>query len=130
MALGEDHAAQPSQADLGVIQHLFSSLPHPESTEREDPRSRPPKFPSWGQRRSSRDFDAPIGESSESCRGCPRGSLGAIVTEAFGTVPVCRQEAEGGSGAAGVRASVRVSPVSAAEGQHLLQRLGSADLQR
>ncbi|TNM99482.1 hypothetical protein fugu_012515 [Takifugu bimaculatus] len=70
MPLGDDHVGEPSQTDLGVIQHLFSSLPHSESTQRsststqtsiseqEDPRSCPSKFPSWGERRSSRDIDA------------------------------------------------------------------------
>lgn len=34
MALGDDHIGEPSQTDLGVIQHLLSSLPHTESTQR------------------------------------------------------------------------------------------------
>lgn len=102
MPLGDDHVGEPSQTDLGVIQHLFSSLPHSESTQRsststqsepawssvfcpsfwflfswpccmysasvseqEDPRSCPSKFPSWGERRSSRDIDASTMETSK-----------------------------------------------------------------
>lgn len=33
-ALGDDHIGEAGQADLGVVQHLFSSLPRSESAQR------------------------------------------------------------------------------------------------
>ncbi|XP_038593836.1 rho guanine nucleotide exchange factor 33 isoform X3 [Micropterus salmoides] len=69
-ASGDEHICVPSQSDLGVIQHFFSSLPHSGSPQRsttstqtstsdhevqQQQRGCPSKFPAWGERKNSRD---------------------------------------------------------------------------
>ncbi|XP_029305830.1 rho guanine nucleotide exchange factor 33 isoform X1 [Cottoperca gobio] len=69
-ASGDEHICVPSQSDLSVIQHFFSSLPHSSSTQRsststqtstseqeaqQQQRNCPSRSPAWSERRSSRD---------------------------------------------------------------------------
>ncbi|XP_035519613.1 rho guanine nucleotide exchange factor 33 [Morone saxatilis] len=69
-ASGDEHICVPSQSDLSVIQHFFSSLPHSGSPQRsntstqtstseqeaqQQQRGCPSKSPGWGDRKNSRD---------------------------------------------------------------------------
>ncbi|XP_044070879.1 rho guanine nucleotide exchange factor 33 isoform X2 [Siniperca chuatsi] len=69
-ASGDEHICVPSQSDLSVIQHFFSSLPHSRSPQRsttstqtstsepevqQQQRGCPSKSPAWGERKNSRD---------------------------------------------------------------------------
>ncbi|KAG8000303.1 Rho guanine nucleotide exchange factor 33 [Nibea albiflora] len=69
MASGDEHICAPSQSDLSVIQHFFSSLPHSGSPQRsnttstsaseqdvqQQQRGCQSKSPAWGERKNSRD---------------------------------------------------------------------------
>ncbi|KAE8281044.1 Rho guanine nucleotide exchange factor 33 [Larimichthys crocea] len=69
MASGDEHICVPSQSDLSVIQHFFSSLPHSGSPQRSNTTSTSTseqdvqqqqrgcrsKSPAWGERKNSRD---------------------------------------------------------------------------
>ncbi|XP_049927726.1 rho guanine nucleotide exchange factor 33 [Epinephelus moara] len=82
-ASGDEHICMPSQADLSVIQHFFSSLPNSGSPQRsntstqtstseqeaqqqlQQQRGCPSKSPAWGERKSSRDDTEAANSSTE-----------------------------------------------------------------
>ncbi|XP_039995640.1 rho guanine nucleotide exchange factor 33 [Xiphias gladius] len=96
-AAGDEHICVPSQSELSVIQHFFSSLPHSGSPQRSTTstltstsaqeaqpqlqRGCPSKTPAWGERKNSRGDDTETPDSQTENNKRQRAALELLESE-------------------------------------------------